>query len=138
MKILVPVDDSDFARKALKQAVSIALAEKAEIHVLSIVPTLLMGAGEEFPKDYSDRMRAQADQTVQKALESVNTEGITIKGFVEHGRTPADGITTYANENNVDLIVMGHRGQSDIVQFVLGSNAKNVVTHAACSVLIVK
>jgi nucleotide-binding universal stress UspA family protein len=51
---------------------------------------------------------------------------------------PADEIVTAARDEGYDLIVVGHRGLSPIKAFLLGSVSSRVVTHAPCSVLVVR
>jgi nucleotide-binding universal stress UspA family protein len=51
--------------------------------------------------------------------------------------TPA-AIVNYAEQNNIDLIVMGTRGRSGFKKMLLGSTALGVLTYAHCPVMIVK
>jgi nucleotide-binding universal stress UspA family protein len=44
----------------------------------------------------------------------------------------------YAEEQNINLIVVGTRGRSGIKKMLLGSIASELVTHAASPVLVVK
>ena len=50
----------------------------------------------------------------------------------------AGGIVDYAEENNIDLIIIGTRGRSGFKKLLLGSVASHVVTYAHCPVLVVK
>ena len=47
-------------------------------------------------------------------------------------------ILNYAEQNNIDLIVMGTRGRSEFKKMLLGSTALGVLTYAHCPVMIVK
>jgi nucleotide-binding universal stress UspA family protein len=51
---------------------------------------------------------------------------------------PADQILKTAAAQGVDLIVVGHRGRSAIREWVSGSTSRRIVTHARCSVLVVR
>ena len=51
---------------------------------------------------------------------------------------PAEQIVHYANEKEVDMIVMGHRGKSLIQRWLLGSVSKRVLSYAHCTVTIVR
>jgi nucleotide-binding universal stress UspA family protein len=47
-------------------------------------------------------------------------------------------IIQYADQENIDLIVIGTRGRSGVKKLLLGSTASGVVTYAACPVLVTK
>ncbi|MDY0404189.1 universal stress protein [Virgibacillus sp. 179-BFC.A HS] len=51
---------------------------------------------------------------------------------------PAQELASFAEENEVDLIVMGNRGISGIKKFVMGSVSEKVTNQASCAVLVVK
>lgn len=51
---------------------------------------------------------------------------------------PATEISNYANENNIDVIIIGNRGVSGIKKLVQGSVSQKVTSEAECSVLVVK
>ena len=60
------------------------------------------------------------------------------KTVIESGYSPADNIVRYAEQNNIDLIVMGHKSRSGLVRLLIGSEAVKVVTYAPCSVLVIR
>jgi len=47
-------------------------------------------------------------------------------------------IIQYADQENIDLIVIGTRGRSGVKKLLLGSTASGVVIYAACPVLVTK
>jgi len=51
---------------------------------------------------------------------------------------PAEQIVMMANEEKVDAIVMGHRGQGFVQRWLMGSVAKRVLTYAPCTVVVVR
>jgi nucleotide-binding universal stress UspA family protein len=50
----------------------------------------------------------------------------------------AEGILKTAREEKIDIIAIGSRGLTGLTKFMLGSVAQKVVTHATCSVFVVK
>jgi nucleotide-binding universal stress UspA family protein len=50
----------------------------------------------------------------------------------------ADAIISYAEKNNIDLIIMGTKGRTGLKKFLLGSVASGVISHAKCPVLVVR
>lgn len=51
---------------------------------------------------------------------------------------PANEITRYAKEHQVDLIVIGNRGLSGLKKWMMGSVSQKVVNEATCAVMVVK
>jgi nucleotide-binding universal stress UspA family protein len=47
-------------------------------------------------------------------------------------------VIQFAQQENIDLIVIGTRGRSGIKKLLLGSTASGVVTYANCPVLVTK
>jgi len=136
MKILVPVDNSEFALKAVDRAIAMAKQEGAELTVMSVA--LEFQDVEEIPISYAEKFKDQARRAVKKASEVVENAGLKAETRVEIGASPADNIVKYAEETKTDLIVMGHRGMAGLGRFMLGSVAGRVAAHAPCSVLVVR
>jgi len=136
MNILVAMDDSDFAHKALVKAMEMTKYQASQLFILSVAP--LLGAIDWLSPAMTDKLKEKAESVVKKAASTAAKEGISAKVFTEQGVSPADNIITFADENNIDLIVVGHRGKANLEKFLLGSVASRVISHASCSVLIVK
>jgi nucleotide-binding universal stress UspA family protein len=62
----------------------------------------------------------------------VKVEPVFMKGI------PADKILEYAEENNIDLIVLGTHGLTGIKKFLIGSVSENVVRHSKIPVMVVR
>jgi len=135
-KILVAVDNSEFAFKALSEAMEMAKGGRAELILMSVA--LDFQDVEEIPISYADKFKDQALKAVNRAKEMVEKVGLSCQTRVEVGASPADNIVKYAEETKTDLIVMGHRGLTGRDRFLVGSVAGRVVTHAPCSVLVVR
>ena len=136
MKVLVPVDNSEFALKALAKAIDMAKQEGAELTVMSVA--LEFQDVEEIPISYAEKFKDQARRAVNNACEVAENAGLKPQTRIEVGASPADNIVKYAEESKTDLIVMGHRGMTGLARFLVGSVAGRVVAHAPCSVLVVR
>ncbi len=136
MKVLVPVDNSEFALKALAKAIDMAKQEGAELTVMSVA--LEFQDVEEIPISYAEKFKDQARRAVNNACEVAENAGLKPQTRIEVGASPADNIVKYAEESKTDLIVMGHRGMTGFARFLVGSVAGRVVAHAPCSVLVVR
>jgi nucleotide-binding universal stress UspA family protein len=128
-KILVPIDGSDQARKAIDFAANLAKQNDATIHLLHVykLPIIPEGMGEYV---ISDRIELQAlgDQIISVAQDEVRKKGGQhIEATVMEG-DPAERIIAYAKDHDVDMIVMGSRGLGSFKGLLLGS-VSNKVSH---------
>jgi nucleotide-binding universal stress UspA family protein len=130
-KILVPVDGSEQARKAIDFAANLAKQNDATVHLLHVykLPIIPEGMGEYV---ISDRIELQAlgDQIISVAQDEVRKKGGQhIEATVMEG-DPAERIIAYAKDHDVDMIVMGSRGLGSFKGLLLGS-VSNKVSHRA-------
>ena len=75
---------------------------------------------------------------MDKVKVKANEKDIQIKTEIISSKDISGGILGFAEDNNVDLIVIGTRGTSGFKRLLLGSVASHVVTYAHCPVLVVK
>jgi len=130
-KILVPVDGSEQARKAIDFAANLARQDNAVMHLLHVykLPIVPEGMGEYV---ISDRIELQAlgNQILAAAQDEARRKGVQdIEAALMEG-DPAEGIIAYAKDHDVDMIVMGSRGLGSFKGLLLGS-VSNKVSHRA-------
>jgi nucleotide-binding universal stress UspA family protein len=155
LRILVPVDGSAEAARALDLAISLAKAYGAPlgmVHVVQLPAAWPLSSVWRIPTPASYATVQDERQTYRKAIEIVESNGKSILAVAEEKakaaglRTEkilesghaADRIVTSASEKGYDLIVIGSRGNSGIKEMLLGSVSSHVSQHARCSVLIVR
>lgn len=145
--ILVPVDGSRHAEKALQVAALLAKGVSATLHLMTVAEfppdnlgLFTGGAAEPFSEEERETlaagMKEEAHQAIDKARAAVDLAGIEVKEVVRQGR-PAERIVGAAEELGVDAIVMGSRGVSDVRGMVFGSVSHKVSHTAGCSVITV-
>lgn len=135
-KILVAYDGSKQSEKAFNLALDMASKYSAQMIVFSVArlpePSIVFEAGDVLhnaEEYYEGRFKAMKDQ--------VSAAGVTTRFLVRVGH-PAEQIVLLANEEAVDAIVMGHRGESFLQRWLLGSVAKRVLSYANCTVVVVR
>lgn len=133
--ILCPYDFSSSSDVALKLAGSLARESAARLTVLHVEESpLAYGAG--FGGFVPPRPESSvAVQDLRGALPTV--EGVTAVQKVVSG-TPAEEIVRFADQNSVDLIVLGTHGRTGLARILMGSVAEAVVRRASCPVLACK
>ena len=150
-KILVAIDGSDHSMKAAEYAIDIARDNKAQLIALTVLDiTKITYAASAFIAspmyglDKLERTRKEAQEWLDKVGKMTsqksndNNNDIQFKSQIEESMSVAGTIVDYAENQNIDLIVVGSRGRSGFTKLLLGSVASTVVTYATCPVLVTK
>jgi nucleotide-binding universal stress UspA family protein len=149
-EILVPVDGSDLSFKAAEYAIHLAKADNAEITALNVVEDIKQGGAIGLQAKYGnislvDAFRKvrkdSAEQWMNKISQEAKSQGVTFKSEIiddEDATSEAGVITGYAQQHNVDLIVIGSKGRSKLESLLMGGVTNAVVNTAKTPVLVVK
>jgi len=133
--VLVALDGSEYSQTALPTAIEVTRKFGADLFVLHVAEHDRGRA-----VVYSEETPAEATQFVGKAVKVARDAGIAAKGElrdVAAGHV-AKAIVETAEANDIDLIVMGSRGLSDIEGLLLGSVTHKVMQLAYVSVLVAR
>lgn len=140
--ILVTVDGSKNAARAVKVASQIAKNNKAELTVLHVLtlPWAAYSGDVSYPvSKLEEDAKREGEQFIAAAAAIEEQSGVKAKtAIAECVDSPVKGIVDYADENNIDLIVVGTRGLGQFKRLLLGSVASGLVQYAHCSVLVVR
>ena len=135
-EILLPTDGSEATGKAVQQALDLAATCDARLHVVSIVNQTALPA--EAPRgQLVDELEAFAESAVDEVEERASEAGVDVTTAVENG-TPYRAILDYADENDVDVIVIGTHGRRGIDRYLVGSVTEKVVRLSDVPVLTVR
>jgi nucleotide-binding universal stress UspA family protein len=137
MKVLVTTDGSDNALKAVKRALDLAEKEDAKVTIMSVA---LYPSSEfdDLPLSIQKKLDADAKDAIAKAKTIFDKKGIAVDTALETGIVPANNIIRKAKEGKFDLVLMGSTGATGLTKVLMGSTASKVVTHAPCSVSVVR
>ena len=143
--ILVPTDGSDVAEAAIDHALDIARRYDAEIHALFVADTDAIAYG--LGADQVDRIREgkfeEMDELHEHAEEATGyvVDLATEDGLVVHqrhaGGKPHQVIADYAEEEDIDLVVMGSHGRAGVRRALLGSVTERTLRSTDVPVLVV-
>jgi nucleotide-binding universal stress UspA family protein len=136
--VLVPTDGSDCADAALDAGIEVATATDADLHVLSVVDVTSLGVDvrAEFQVDV---LEESANEIVTEAAETASAGGVeAVSGVVEFGSSIGRAIVEYAEEHDVDLVVVGTHGRTGLDRYLLGSVAEKLIRTAPVPVLTVR
>ena len=154
-RILVAMDKSDIARRAMANAVEMAKLYRAEIRLIHIidddepgVPQKLIFSDSQYIQQHSELLFSEYKQEwnhfvndwwqwLQQCVDEVEAEGLDAICDVMQGRT-GQRICEVAQDWSADLIVMGCRGFSRLHELLVGSVSYYVSHRATCPVLVTR
>lgn len=136
-KILVGLDGSKNAFKALEEGIRLAQFYKAELHTISVeeiprFPETIDEVDEE--KSYEDSVYKKY---VEKAQAMAEAQNYPIESHILVGHK-IKRIVEFIKENKVDFLIVGFVGVSFMYDLAMGSTSSTLVRLAPCSILIIK
>ncbi|GGP08141.1 universal stress protein [Oceanobacillus neutriphilus] len=135
--ILLASDGSENAVRAAKEAVKLASYDKESI--IDVIYVI------DYEKSKTDVLHANSSEAIDverrkknsKVIQFLQEENANFKTTILRGK-PGPEIVRYANDQEVDIIVIGSRGLNTLQEMVLGSVSHKVMKRAHCPALIVK
>ncbi|NIB99895.1 universal stress protein [Halobacterium sp. R2-5] len=139
-KILVPVDGSEQSKEALEYALE--QFKDADITAINVIDPIEAGYTAQatvpgYSEEWFEQAKESADELFEEAQETADEYGHGLDTTTEVGR-PSRAIVDYADENDIDHIVMGSHGRSGVSRILLGSVAESVVRRSPVPVTIVR
>jgi universal stress protein F len=139
--VMVPIDlqHTEKSQQVIDLAVHHVRQSGGSLHVVTVVPGFGMPVvGSFFPKDALKEAKKVVARQLKEYVEGMAPDDIgKIREKVMEGN-PAENIVSYAQKNDIDLIVMRSRKQRKMGQGLLGYCASKVVENAKCSVMLVR
>jgi nucleotide-binding universal stress UspA family protein len=137
--IVVGTDGSETAKEAVGEAIRLAKAFDAELHLVSAYKPLqgarVSGAPAGAAKVWQPLPDSRVEAILEEAAAGVRLRGVSVKTHSSQ-EEPADALLSVASEVGANMIVVGNRGMQG-ARRVLGSVPNKVAHHADCNVLIV-
>ena len=139
-RILVAVDGSDHAERALREAIDLARAVGAGLTLITaVVPPVRPSLAEPYAAPLStnrEELEREGKAIVERAAVSV-PEGVPVETVVRTG-PPGPIVVEQIAAGEHDLVVLGSRGRGAIRSLFLGSVSHYVLHHSTRAVLIVR
>lgn len=136
MNILVPLDGSDYSKKALLQACDMAKNYQANLILVYVVDKSrslnLLDKNE-----YLKMLRRFGEKVLVKGKETAKTKGMDVTTIMKEGNITNE-IVKLAKNKKCNLIIVGSKGLGATARFFLGSISNKLANNSPCSVLIVK
>ena len=141
MKILLPVDGSKSSLNAAKYVAKLSkdLRSKCTVTLASIHDDIGLGHVKQFVAQsvIDDYLRETSEKELKTAQKALDAAGVKHSMVIKRGNV-AQEIISLANKEKFDLIVMGSKGRSGILDALMGSVAQKVSASAKQPVLLIK
>ncbi len=147
-KVLIPVDGSETARKAVDFAAKLLERSARRVTLLAVVeepaytafwsegmiaPEVVLPP----PEELRQELGKKAGEMLEEHASVLKEAGLDVEARVRFGNAASE-IIREAQEGGYDMVVMGSHGRGILSGFLLGSVSNRVVHHARCPVLIVR
>lgn len=137
--IVIATDGSENSRKAIFYGIKIAKLSGATVYAVHVIDTPsivseVWTAGKELIHEMMVRDGKKILSETKKIIEDY---GVEVKDVLLNGH-PGEEIIRFAEDNNMDLIVMGTLGATGLEKFLMGSVAEKVVRHSKVPVMVVR
>lgn len=140
-KVMIATDGSELGKKAIEYGVEIAKLSGAELYAVyviasggySVIPPRDAG----WEKAMKEHLKTEGNEATSFVDEAGKDAGVETESVILEGN-PADEIVKFAEEKDIDLVVLGTLGRTGINRFLLGSVAEKVVRNSKKAVLVVR
>ena len=137
--VLIDLEDENSWRKAMPTAIDYAKHIGARLYALNIVPNgiyRMSAVAQIIPEGYERRLTEEAKGRLAALVQEHAVEGIDVEPVVHFGSVYREALN-FARDIGAELIVMGAH-KPGMADYLLGSNASQIVRHAKCSVWVIR
>lgn len=134
--ILVPIDFSNYARDAVVEAVSLAIAAKLE--KITLLHLFKLPSGAKGEGDLSEIMRKNALEEYEFFRDEIDFRGIDATLYISHDEHLAHGILDKIKEQAADIVIVGARGRDAGAGVLMGSITEDLIALSPVPILAVK
>lgn len=137
--ILVAVDGSKEAERALKKAIDVAKRHNAKIILAHIIDTRTFATVEAYDSTIAERADLFATELMENYKKQVVDAGVTeVEYVIDYGSPKIKIPREITKKHEADLIVCGATGLNAVERFLIGSVSENIARHSKVDVLIVR
>jgi nucleotide-binding universal stress UspA family protein len=138
-KIMIATDGSVCSRVAANKGIELARLSGGTVYAVYVVSTEYFSsmAVDFYWEKMSEELKREGCEALNYVKETGKLENVNVKSILLEGH-PVSEIIRYAEEEKMDLIVMGTLGRTGIERLLLGSVAENVVRHSKVPVMVIR
>lgn len=137
-KILIPLDGSKAAERALRPALDLGNVMRAEHTLLRVLPLQADSAGSGTRRQQGERQLSEAWSYYRSVVKKLGVRALQVDPRIVLDELPIAGaILRYARDKDIDAIALTVRGRGGLSRFFRGSVADQVVRNASAPVLVI-
>ena len=139
-KIMIATDGSETAEKAVDFGVKIVGLSGAKVYAIYVIdttPYYSIPLDQVWSKEVYEQVEKMGHEITADVEKTAKAAGLEAESIVLKG-DPAENIVNFAEEQNVDMIIVGSLGKGKFERLVIGSVSEKVVRHAKVPVLVVR
>ena len=144
---MIATDGSDCANLAIEKGMELARLSGGTVYAVYVMSTAYLTTMDSGAYSFVDinpywerireALKNQGQQAVNYIKKLGEAKGIKVESILLEGY-PSDELIRYAEENKMDIVIMGTLGKSGIDRFILGSVTENILRHSKVPVMVVK
>jgi len=137
-KILIATDGSETAEKAADFGVQIAGLSGAKVYAVYVIdttPYYSIPLDQIWSKEVYEQLEQMGNEITSNVEKTAKAAGLEAESIVLKG-DPAQRIVNFAEEQSVNMIIVGSHGIGGFERLVIGSVSEKVVRHAKIPVLV--
>jgi len=145
-KIMIATDGSVCSKLAADKAIEFARLTGGTVYAVHVLSNTYLSAmdGESFSsmgmnpwESIQEEFRKKGQEAVNYVKDSGEMKGVNVESVLLEGN-PSEELIRYAEEKNMDIVIMGTFGKTGLDRFLLGSVTGNLVRHSKVPVMVVK
>lgn len=139
-KLLVALDNSEYAKNVMQKALELAKLHQASLLAISVIDTVYLSGCDEcepYLAETKSFWTASYQAIIDECTKLADQSDINYEHVIREGN-PAEEIIKFSEQNDVEFIIVGHLGKSAKAGFLIGSVAQKIAAFSKCSVFIVK
>jgi len=139
-QILIATDGSETANEAADFGIEMFGCSGAKVYAVYVIDTTpyrSVPLDQIWSKDVLDEFEKAGHEATSYVEKIAKAAGVEVESRVLKGH-PAEKIVSFAEDNNIDMIIVGSLGKGGYERVVLGSVSEKVVRHAKVPVLVVR
>lgn len=138
--ILVGLDGSELADKALKQAIEVAKRNHAKLFIAQIIPDeVSVSTSITYPASSLEAERKSTKLYLEEKAKEAKDQGVAdVQTIFKVGSPRRELAITIPQETDIDLTIVGVSGKGAIERLLIGSVAQFISIHSTTNVLLVK